>query len=66
MLLADAAGHAGSNRARVRDYLAALATAGGFHGVTGTIAFSPDGDPVGKAIVMTRIRRGSLTIADAQ
>jgi branched-chain amino acid transport system substrate-binding protein len=65
MLLAEAVGHAGANRTRVRDYLAALATGGGFHGVTGTIAFSPDGDPVGKAIVMTRIRRGALTIEDA-
>jgi branched-chain amino acid transport system substrate-binding protein len=65
MLLADAALHAGPDRARIRDYLAALVMRGGFRGATGTIAFSPDGDPVGKAIVITRIHAGALTLQDA-
>jgi branched-chain amino acid transport system substrate-binding protein len=65
MLLTDAVRHVGANRARIRDYLAALAAHGGYRGVTGTIAFSPDGDPLGKSIVMTRIHNGALTLEDA-
>ncbi|HEX4469580.1 MAG TPA: ABC transporter substrate-binding protein [Gemmatimonadaceae bacterium] len=66
MLLANVAIRAGSHRERVRDYLAQLGESGGFHGVTGTIAFSAQGDPVGKAIVMTRVRNGALTIEENQ
>jgi branched-chain amino acid transport system substrate-binding protein len=66
MLLAAAVRQEGPNRARVRDYLADLAARGGFAGVTGVIAFSPDGDPVGKAIAMTRIHRGALLPEDGQ
>jgi branched-chain amino acid transport system substrate-binding protein len=65
-LLADVVTRAGSNRSRVRQYLADLGSRGGFRGVTGTIAFSPEGDPVGKSIVMTRIHRGALTVEDVQ
>lgn len=64
MLLADAARKVGPNRARLREYLARLGELGGYRGVTGTIAFSADGDPTGKTIVMTRIRRGALTVED--
>jgi branched-chain amino acid transport system substrate-binding protein len=66
MLLADAARHVGPSRTRVRDYLARLAERGGYRGVTGEIAFAPTGDPVGKSIVMTRIRRGALIVEDGQ
>ena len=31
----------------------------------GTIYFHPDGDPVGKSVVMTRIDRGVLRVAQA-
>jgi branched-chain amino acid transport system substrate-binding protein len=65
MLLTDVVGRAGTSRGRVRDYLAELAAHGGYRGVTGVISFSAGGDPIGKAIVMTRIRRGALTIEDA-
>ena len=65
MLLADAVTHVGGDRRAIRDYLADLATHGSYAGVTGPIAFSADGDPLGKAIVMTRIHRGSLTLEDA-
>ena len=47
---------------RVQDYLASLTDAGAYRGVTGTIRFRPDGDPIGKGIVMTRVRRGALQI----
>ena len=66
MLLAGVASRAGSNRERVREYLAQLAEGGGFRGVTGTIAFSPLGDPIGKTIVMTRIHNGALTVEEGQ
>jgi branched-chain amino acid transport system substrate-binding protein len=66
MLLADAARRVGPHRARLREYLAQLAEHGGYAGVTGRIAFSPDGDPLGKTIVMTRIHSGALTLEDAK
>ena len=65
MLLADAARRVGPSRSRLREYLAQLGEHGGYRGVTGTIAFSADGDPIGKTIVMTRIRSGALTVEDA-
>jgi branched-chain amino acid transport system substrate-binding protein len=66
MLLADAVTHTGPDRRRIRDYLAQLAGHGSYQGVTGPIAFSADGDPLGKAIVMTQIQHGALTVQDAQ
>jgi branched-chain amino acid transport system substrate-binding protein len=66
MLVADAVQHAGPNRAKIREYLAHLGEHGGYAGVTGTIAFTPGGDPVGKSIVMTRIHRGALVVENAR
>jgi branched-chain amino acid transport system substrate-binding protein len=66
MLLADAVSHVGADRKRIRDYLADLAARGPYRGVTGPIAFSPEGDPLGRAIVMTQIHHGALTVEDAQ
>jgi ABC-type branched-subunit amino acid transport system substrate-binding protein len=66
MLLADAVTHTGPDRRRIRDYLAQLALRGPYQGVTGPIAFSPDGDPLGKAIVMTQIQHGALTLQEAR
>lgn len=66
MLLADAVAHTGPDRRRIRDYLAQLAAHGSYQGVTGPIAFSPDGDPLGKTIVMTQIHRGALITDEAQ
>jgi branched-chain amino acid transport system substrate-binding protein len=63
MLLYSAATHAGADRRRIRDYLAALTAATAYHGVTGAIYFHPDGDPVGKSVVMTRMDRGVLRVA---
>jgi branched-chain amino acid transport system substrate-binding protein len=66
MLLADVVTHVGANRRRIRDYLASLSADRPYLGVTGPIAFSTDGDPVGRAIVMTRIHHGALALEDAQ
>ena len=66
MLVAEAIRIAGPDRRAIRDYLAGLTDKSGFHGVTGAIRFQPDGDPVGKSFVMTRVVRGSLVVADVQ
>ena len=58
------AAKSGASRARIRDYLAGLSADNAFHGVTGSIYFRPDGDPVGKSVVMTRIERGVLRLAE--
>jgi branched-chain amino acid transport system substrate-binding protein len=54
----------GPNRSRLRDWLARRTEAEGIAGVTGTIAFNPSGDPIGKSVTMTRIRNGTLTLAE--
>ena len=55
----------GGTRSRVRDYLAALTAETAYHGVTGLIHFRPDGDPVGKGVVMTRLEKGTLRVVEA-
>jgi branched-chain amino acid transport system substrate-binding protein len=62
MLLADAIDKVGPSRTAIRDWLAGLATAAPHLGVTGPIAFRESGDVIGKGIVMTRVRRGSLAV----
>ncbi|MEO6877865.1 MAG: ABC transporter substrate-binding protein, partial [Gemmatimonadaceae bacterium] len=61
-LLAAAVEKVGPNRVKIRDYLANLTDATAYHGVTGTIRFQPDGDPIGKGFVMTRIHDGALQV----
>ncbi len=63
MLVYEAAKDASSRR-QVRDRLAALTPETAYHGVTGSISFLPDGDPVGKSVVMTRIEHGQLRVAE--
>jgi branched-chain amino acid transport system substrate-binding protein len=65
-LLARAVEQVGANRVKIRDYLAGLTDASAYHGVTGTIRFLADGDPVGKGIVMTRVHRGALQVEAGQ
>lgn len=60
MVIAKALAAQGASRARVRDFLAALNGRSSLPGVTGPIAFLPNGDPVGKRFVMTRVRQGEL------
>ena len=62
MLVASAIEAVGTNRKAVRRYLAGLTEETAFAGVTGSIRFRPDGDPVGKGIVITRVRRGDLVV----
>ena len=63
MLVYAAALQSGGDRREVRDYLASLTEATAHKGVTGTIRFRPDGDPVAQHVVMTRIDRGVLRVA---
>ena len=65
-VLASAVERVGADRGKIRDYLAGLSRSEGYHGVTGTIRFSDDGDPVGKTMVMTRIKGGVLTVEAGQ
>ena len=65
-LLAQAIAEVGADRAKIRDYLASLDDASAYHGVTGLIRFRPDGDPVGKGIVITRVHDGALRVEGTQ
>jgi branched-chain amino acid transport system substrate-binding protein len=60
MLIVQAVGAVGPDRAKVRDYLAAVRGERAFHGITGTIRFGADGDPQGARFVMTQARGGTL------
>ena len=62
-LLYQASQSVGTDRQKIRDYLADLTPETAFHGVTGSISFLPSGDPVGKSVVMTRIDHGKLRVA---
>jgi branched-chain amino acid transport system substrate-binding protein len=62
MVLADAIENVGASRSAIREWLAGLATGQPHAGVTGPIAFRESGDVIGKGIVMTRVRRGSLAV----
>ena len=62
MLMASAITHAGTSRTAIRDWLAKLADDEPHDGVTGRIAFHESGDVIGRGIVMTRVRQGSLAV----
>jgi branched-chain amino acid transport system substrate-binding protein len=59
-LLANAVVRVGADRSRIREHLASLREP--YAGVTGPIRFNPDGDPIGKGIVMTRVHNGALQL----
>jgi branched-chain amino acid transport system substrate-binding protein len=65
-MLAWAVLKVGPDRAKIRDFLANLTEATAFHGVTGVIRFRPDGDPVGKGMVLTRVHDGALQVEGGQ
>ena len=66
MVLARAVAERGTDRAAIREYLAALGERGGHAGVTGTLRFLPSGDPQGRGVVMTRIHGGKLLVAEGR
>ena len=64
-LLARAIDAAGPNRRRLRDYLAGVGTASpAFEGVTGRIAFDPQGDVPTKTVVLGVLRNGLVVMAE--
>ncbi len=66
-LLARAIDEAGADRRAVRDYLAQVGTKRpAFDGVTGTIAFDPNGDVPGKLVVLGVVRGGRLVTEAGQ
>lgn len=65
-LLAQAVDKVGPDRTKIRDYLAGLTDATAYHGVTGTIRFRPDGDPIGKSIIMARVHQSALQVEAGQ
>ena len=65
-LIAAAIGHAGLERLAIRNRLAALDARSAHAGVTGSIRFAATGDPIGKGIVMTRVRGAVLVPENAQ
>lgn len=66
MLLVHAVQKVGPDRAKIRQFLASARPRDVYRGVTGIMRFQPNGDPVAKSFVMTRIRRGALVVADAR
>ena len=65
-LLVTAVHRAGRDRKRIRDYVAGLSARRPFQGVSGPIRFNGDGDPVGTGILITRIQRGALKVAEGR
>ena len=61
-LLAAALAAVGPDRAKIRGWLASMDRE--FDGATGPLRFQTSGDPLGKSVTMTRIRRdGTLAVA---
>lgn len=60
LLLVQAVREVGTDRERIRDYLAGVKEGSAYRGVTGEIRFRADGDPEGTRFVMTQVRGGAL------
>jgi branched-chain amino acid transport system substrate-binding protein len=67
MLLAHAIDRVGTDRKAVRDYVASIGNdTPAFEGVTGTIRFDPNGDAVGKDVLIGVVRGGRVvTVGEA-
>ncbi|HKS05581.1 MAG TPA: ABC transporter substrate-binding protein [Gemmatimonadaceae bacterium] len=61
-VIASAMAEVGGERAKIRDWLANIPANDAPRGATGQIRFRTDGDPVGKSIVLTRVRGGRPTV----
>jgi branched-chain amino acid transport system substrate-binding protein len=66
MVVARAIAEAGPSRAKIRDWLASRTAVDAVPGVSGPIRFEENGDPVGRALVMTRVRDGILNVEAAR
>jgi branched-chain amino acid transport system substrate-binding protein len=64
MLMVAGIREVGTDRAKLRDWLAERTEQNAIPGVTGALAFQSTGDPVGKSFVMTRVRAGKLAPAE--
>jgi branched-chain amino acid transport system substrate-binding protein len=62
MTIGSAIEAVGTDRAAIREWIAGIGARKPLEGVTGSIAFQKTGDRVGRGMVMTRARRGSLTV----
>ena len=65
MVIAQAIDRAGPDRQAIRASLAAMREGNVYKGITGEIAFQPNGDVIGKPMAMTRVRRGALMLQGA-
>jgi branched-chain amino acid transport system substrate-binding protein len=65
-VIATAIAEAGPDRRRIRNWLADIRENDAPRGATGPIRFRSDGDPVGRGIVLTRVRGGRLTVERVQ
>ena len=64
-VVAAALGAVGRDRRRIRDWLAGMDRA--VEGVTGPIRFLPTGEPTGKGLTFTRVRKdGTLAVMEAR
>jgi branched-chain amino acid transport system substrate-binding protein len=59
-VMAAALREVGPDREKLRDWLAGRTTRNAIAGVTGSIAFQLTGDPIGKSLVISRVRAGEL------
>jgi branched-chain amino acid transport system substrate-binding protein len=62
MVIAQAIDRAGPDRDAIRESLASMREGKVYKGITGQIAFQPNGDVIGNPMAMARVRRGSLTL----
>lgn len=67
-LVAEAAREAGPDRIAIRDYLAGVGREGAppYEGVTGTIRFDANGDPVDKEFAVGEIHQGRIRLTDGR
>jgi branched-chain amino acid transport system substrate-binding protein len=65
MVIAQAIERGGPDRKAIRESLASMRAGNAYKGITGQIAFQPNGDVVGKPMAMVRVRRGALTLQAA-
>ena len=62
MVVAQAIAQGGATREGVREYLASMRDGRTYRGLTGDVSFQMTGDVAGKAMTMTRVRRGALLV----